>query len=841
MADEARKRSPAVPVRFGEMLRQYRHAAGLTQKGLAERAGLSEHGVQKLESGTTHPYTDTAERLSRALKLADREDALFKTAAQPKPRRTQSRPPTSPGNIGPTSRSNVPIWPTTFIARAGEIDSVKERLRDNRLLTLSGPGGCGKTRLAVEIARQLESDFSDGVWLIDLAPLVDASLVSQAIATAVGIVEEPGRAVIDALSAALHSRHTLLILDNCEHVIDTCAQVVDRLIRSCPVVQLLATSRELLGVAGEATWRVASLSAVDPQALSGSATELADEVIASESGRLFVDRARLVAPPFAITPQNAHAVAEVCHRLDGMPLAIELAAARLGMLGIEQIACRLDQCFRLLTGGPRTAVRRHQTLRATIDWSYQLLSEQERSLVRRLAVFAGGWSLEAAEAVGADAVLPDDSVFEVLGQLVLKSMVLVEKPRETTPNIVRYRLLETIRQYAEEKLVEAGEADFARTAHRDWCLSLAEQGVEGLDGADQKLWWDRLNVEHDNLRIALTWSASVPDESTALARLAGCLGRFWALNGFASEGVRWLDLALAQSDPTPSADRARALDWLGALELLNGHVERACSLLDESVAQARSVGDRRVLARAALPHLSRALRSLGDVERAWTLIEETVAICRDEGLTSSLAWSLVFAAEHLENAGHLERVEQLLLESVSAGRQSGAITSVLASTGALVRLYLGRGDLARARRTVDEALVLAGQLGMHLPMVSLLITHGDVASAEHDWESAYDSYRQALSAASLVGARGTAALALRHYAAMCIARGYPVPAARILGATSSIGQSPLMIQPIPLADDDITAAARRTLGEDAFAFAWAEGRAMTLDQAVTLLVGPGCE
>jgi non-specific serine/threonine protein kinase len=836
MAREERTQSPAIPVPFGDMLRQHRRAAGLTQKGLAERAGLSEHGIQKLESGATHPYRDTAERLSRALKLAAPEDALFKTAAQPTPRRTQPRLPTSPATIGPTSRSNVPITPTTFIARAGELESVKERLRDNRLLTLSGPGGCGKTRLAIEIARQLESEFGDGVWLIDLAPLVDASLVSQAIATAVGIGEVPGRAVIDALSAALNSRHTLLILDNCEHVIDTCAQIVDRLIRSCPDVQLLATSRELLGVAGEATWRVASLSAVDPQALAGSATELADEVIASESGRLFVDRARLVAPSFAITTQNAHAVAEVCQRLDGVPLAIELAAARLGMLGIEQIASRLDQCFRLLTGGQRTAVRRHQTLRATIDWSYQLLSEQERSLVRRLAVFAGGWSLEAAEAVGADTVRREESVFEVLGQLVAKSMVLVEKPRETTPNIVRYRLLETIRQYAEEKLDEAGEADLARAGHRDWCLSFAEQGVEGMEGADQKLWWDRLNVEHDNLRLALTWSAAVPDESTRLLRLAGLLGRFWSLNGFASEGVRWLELALAQSDPTPSADRARALDWLGALEQFNGHVERACSLLEESVAQARSVGDRRLLTRA-LRHHSRALRSLGDVERATLLIEESVAISRAEGFASSLAWSLVFAAEHLESAGHLERVEPLLLESVSAGRRSGAMTSMLASTGALARLYIGRGDFTRARRTVDEALALAGQLGMHLPMVSLLITRGDVASAEHDWERADDWYRQALSAASLVGERGTAALGLRHYAAMCAARGDPARAARIVGAISWIGQAPLHIQPIPLTDDEIIATVRRTLGEGAFAVAWAEGRTMTLEQAVSLLGG----
>jgi hypothetical protein len=243
----------------------------------------------------------------------------------------------------------------------------------------------------------------------------------------------------------------------------------------------------------------------------------------------------------------------------------------------------------------------------------------------------------------------------------------------------------------------------------------------------------------------------------------------------------------------------------------------------------------------ALRHLSRVLRYLGDVERASTLIEEDVAICRDEGFTSQLAWALVIAAEQLESAGHLERVEPLLLESVSAGRQSGAITSILASTGALARLYIGRGDLARARRTVDEALALAGQMGMHLVMVSQLISRADVASAEHDWESANDWYRQAVSAASLVGARGTAAVALRHYAAMCVARGDPGRAARIVGATSSVAQAPLVIQPMSLTDGEISAASRRALGEDAFAVAWAEGRAMTLEQAVTQLMGSGCE
>jgi predicted ATPase len=277
--------------------------------------------------------------------------------------------------------------------------------------------------------------------LVDLAPLTDASLVAQTIATTLGIRDEPGRLVIDALTEYLRNRHVLLILDNCEHLIDACAQVVGLLLRSCAHVQVLATSRELFGVAGEATWRVAPLSLANRQDPADGSEDWAAKVLASESGRLFFDRAQLVVQSFAITAQNAPAVAQVCRRLDGIPLAIELAAARLSMLSVDQIASRLDQRFRLLTGGSRTAVRRQQTLQATIDWSYQLLTEEERSLVRRLAVFAGGWSLEAAEALGADPMQPREDVFELLSRLVAKSMVLVEEPLQNEPRVLRYRFL----------------------------------------------------------------------------------------------------------------------------------------------------------------------------------------------------------------------------------------------------------------------------------------------------------------------------------------------------------------------------------------------------------------
>jgi predicted ATPase/transcriptional regulator with XRE-family HTH domain len=821
-------RPAGAPAEFGELLRQHRLAAGLTQESLAEQAGLSVHGIQKLEGGTTHPYRDTAERLIQALQLSDQDETRFRTAARPLPRRPQPHSPTS-ATSGVTTRTNLPLAATSFVARVGEMERVKDRLRDSRLLTLSGSGGCGKTRLALEVARQLVGEFSDGVWLVDLGPLGDASLVSQAVATTLGIRDEPGRPVLDALADFLHSRHLLLILDNCEHLIDASAEVVDTLLRSCARVRLLATSRELLGVAGEATWRVASLSIVDPQKRTKSGGDLAERVLASESGRLFVDRAQLAAPSFELTAQNASAVAQVCQRLDGIPLAIELAAARLSMLSVDQIAARLDQRFRLLTGGNRTAVRRQQTLQATIDWSYRLLAEEERTLVRRLAVFAGSWSLEAAEALGADAVPQHLDVFELLSRLVAKSMVLVEEPPEHEPSVVRYRFLETIREYAEEKLVEAAEADLARTMHRDWYLRVAEQALDGMEGADQKRWWDRLELEHDNLRVALTWSAADPTDSGVLLRLAALLGRFWQDRGFVSEGIGWLEMALARSESTPSSARARALNWLGHLESFNGNVDRACPLLEDSITHARAVKDRRVLS-MALRHLSGAVLTMGDQVRARRLIEEAVAVSREEGYKREIAWNLRTLAEILGTAGYWESVEPLLLESIAVGRQSGDITPVLISTGALARLYMMRGDLARARRICEEALAVARKVDLKLPVAEqLVIMLGDLALAERDWEVADGWYRQALSAGS-VTARAWVARALRHYAAMCAARGDTRGAVRIFGATSSVHAPPLPIFSLADAEGAIVAGARLALGEDEFSMAWAEGQSLTLEQ-----------
>ena len=527
--------SPA-DAEFGELLRRHRLAQGLTQDALAERAGLSAHGIQKLERGATRPYRATAERLSRALQLKGQLEVQFISAARPVPRRrtTETLDWQPTGNRLP---HNLPLQTTSFIGRDHDLSQIRTRLHEVRLLTITGSGGCGKTRIALEAARPIVDDFPDGIWLVDLAPLADPALIWQVISTTLQIREEPGRIARQAVVEYLRNRSVLIILDNCEHLIDACAATVDTLLQEAPNLRVLATSRELLGIPGEAAWRVRSLTVIDPDTLPISSVEA---VIASEAAQLFVDRARLLDPQFVVTNASAPAVAHICKRLDGIPLAIELAAARLVSMSIDDLAGRLDQRFRLLTGGYRTAVRRQQTLEATIDWSYELLSDRETALFRSLSAFAGGWSLEAAEAVGATAGGTEVDVPELLNQLVRKSMVVVEEVLGKGPGSTRYRFLETLRQYAEEKLVFCAEAEAVRTRHANWYVGLAEMAQVSMESAEYRQWCDRLELELDNLRVALTWLAAQPAGGGRLLRLAGLLGRFWRDRDHMQEGsIGW--------------------------------------------------------------------------------------------------------------------------------------------------------------------------------------------------------------------------------------------------------------------------------------------------------------
>jgi predicted ATPase len=433
----------------------------------------------------------------------------------------------------PTTRTpqrapnNLPTQLSSFVGREKELAEVRRLLKDTRLLTLTGAGGCGKTRLALAAADELVETFEDGVWLVDLAPLSDPSLVPQAIASAPGVREQPGRSLTETLSDYLASRKVLLVLDNCEHLIESCAELAEFLLRSCPGLWVLATSREALGIAGEVAWPVPSLSLPDLRRVPNI-----DSLSRYEAARLFIDRAEAIKPTFALTEQNAPSVARICYRLDGIPLAIELAAARTKVLSVEEISERLDDCFGLLTTGNRTALPRQRTLYATMVWSHELLSEQEQILFRRLSVFAGGFTLQAAEAVCAGDDLERNEVLDLLSHLVDKSLVIMRENSTGT----RYRLLETVRQYGRERLKES--EDEVEQRHAGFFVGLAEEAEGELSGSDQARWLTLLQSEHDNLRAALSWSLGEKRNIELGVRLAAALWLFWFARGYLSEGRR---------------------------------------------------------------------------------------------------------------------------------------------------------------------------------------------------------------------------------------------------------------------------------------------------------------
>jgi predicted ATPase len=604
----------------------------------------------------------------------------------------------------------------------------------------------------------------------------------------VGVRDDPARPVLDVVTDYLRGRQVLLIFDNCEHLVDACAHVVDTLLRCCARVQILATSRELLGVAGEATWRVASLSVVDPRVQADGSGDLAVKVLASESGRLFVDRARLAVPSFAITHQNAPAVAQVCRLLDGVPLAIELAAARLSMLSVEQIAARLDQCFRLLTGGNRTALRRQQTLQATIDWSYQLLSEAERSLLRRLAVFAGGWTLEAAEAVGADAVRPQEDVFELLSHLVAKSMVLAEQPRENEPSVLRYRFLETIRQYAEEKLVEAGEADVVRDHHLAWSVRFAEGSERALRGPERRPWLVRLDAEQANLRAALVWS--IAGAGPAEAGRANSLAYYWISHTGLVEGRDWLEKALAVTPGAALAARTNGLNAAAWLAWRTGDTMRARELVGQILSLCRAVGDERGAA-WALTHraASVAVESAVGFDCAVGFDEpmgQALTIFRTLGDRWAIGWCL-----HSLGVVHNMRCEH------AAARQalSDALPLFRAEEDRLmaaqVESQLGVALLAEGQNEEGEALLRSTLFVKQEEGArrSEGFSHqwlGRVAHARRELAAALESYRQALKLYRDTGDWPSIATMLELFSELAMDEGHIQRAARLLGAADAL-------------------------------------------------------
>jgi predicted ATPase/transcriptional regulator with XRE-family HTH domain len=766
---------PAVPLAsfttFGDLLKYLRRRARLTQRELSIAVGYSEGQISRLEQNQRLP--DLAAVTALLVPALDLENEpalvarLLELAAAARGEALPASVTFTRAVVHVTEEvdalespplGNLPLPLTTFIGREQATAEVERLLATARLVTLVGAGGCGKTRLALQVAGAVTPRYQEGAWLVELAPLTDPALVGQAIASALGVQEETDRPLLAALTSYLRARHLLLLLDNCEHVVAGAAQQAEALLRACPHLRILATSRETLGVAGEALFAVPPLAIPDPEHLPPLATLSHYEAV-----RLFVERAQSALPLFNLTNENARAVAEVCCRLDGIPLAIELAAARVKLLPVEQIAARLGNGLRLLSGGSRTALPRQQTLQATIEWSYNLLPAAEQALLRRLSVFAGGWTLAAAEAVASDQWSMTSAhsslatghwslvtVLDGLASLVNKSLVIAEREpgREA-----RYRLLVLIRHYAHEKLLAAGEEQPARQRHLSYFLALAETAEPKLRGPDQVEWLHRLEQERDNFRLALAW-ALAEDLENGL-RLLVSLWHFWSVRSY-RERWEWLTRFMAARPWPRTAASARALS-LAAFQAKDA--EEAARLFAESMALGQALGDRQGMA------FSLALQGLfawwRDPELARTRFGESLALYRESGDRWNEAGVLLELGELLQVHQEDRAVARAVMaEGLALYRELNDKRGMANSLVHLGDISTEQGDLAAGEAYCQEGLSLSTELGYHFGMTWGLMCLGIVAWGRGDYEQAVIRLEECLRLAREVDATDHTVLAL---------------------------------------------------------------------------------
>lgn len=618
--------------------------------------------------------------------------------------------------------NNLPQQLTSFIGREHALAEAKKLLQKTRLLTLLGAGGLGKTRLSLQVAADVVDHYPDGVWFVELAAVRDEQLVAQAIASVLNVKEEAGHPVLDALVKFVKDRKLLLILDNCEHLVHGCAEVAKALLLAGPRLTILATSRERLNAAGEVTYPVPALTVPDPQRENKVAALREYEAV-----HLFVERAMAVQPHFRLSYQNAAAVADICYRLDGIPLALELAAARVRTMSVENIAGRLSDCFRLLTVGDRTALPRQQTLRASIDWSYNLLSEAERTLLRRLAVFAGGWTLEAAESVCAGNGLHEKNILELLMCLVEKSLVIAESEGE------RYRLLETVRLYAEEQLIQSGEEESVRTRHLAFYLALAEQASEELVGPAQGVWLTRLDLERENILSAHRWCDRAKEGVRPGLRLVFSIKHYCHYRGLLDLGYRMMDEALSR----PGAEertltRSRVLFGAGQLGCFMGHYGEALRYLDESLSIAREIGDTQRVA-AVLQPLGIASLGLGDVTTARRYLEEALALAQELGEKRQFASAMNALAQLHRMESNLDAAEPLYESFLTLARELGDRELIAIGLLNLAMVAIGRGSGGRPREMLREVLAIVDEIGSKPVAQSALEVCAGLAASRKDW------------------------------------------------------------------------------------------------------------
>ena len=778
---------------FGYWVRRQRKALDLTQQALADRVGCSLAAIKKIESDERRPSRQIAERIADVLGVPAHQREIFvevargirsvdqlSLAREPAPAPTQFETPK-------LALHNLPMQLTSFVGREHELEEARQLLSDTRLLTLTGPGGTGKTRLAIYLAADMlgMKQFANGVWLVEFAPLGDPALVAQTVASTLGVREQPGRTILDALTDYVRAKNMLLILDNCEHLIQACAQLTDNLLHAAPRLKIVATSRESLGIAGEIAYRVPSLPLPDTRQIHDFHVLEQNDCV-----QLFIDRAIAAQPHFRFKEKNALAIADICRRLDGIPLAIELAAARTKVFHPEEIATRLDDRFRLLTGGSRTALERHQTLFALIEWSHNLLSESERVVLRRLSVFAGGWSFDAAQAVCSEGV--NEEVLDLLTHLVDKSLVAVEEETEEA----RYHLPETIRQHARDKLFESGEAEQLRDRHLEFFIRFAEIAEPKLRSAEQLEWLERVQIEYDNLRTALAWSLE-SSKSDRTLRLAGALCYFWVLRGIFSESYKWLNDALTFAEreqnkkksagkhtasPMEMAWRAKALYGATLSQFGTLDVKKARTLIEESLRLWRALGDKWWTAVAL--ELKALMVSVGpDFDMAFACLEEGVALGRQIEDPWPLTVCLVRMGDALKPRGQAAAARPFLEEGVSLARRIGDKSVLSEGLRELGSIYYVEGDLTAAESLTEEALANGRAIGslvsVFLALFQLVIIaclQNDPVKAKHYCLEAWDLGRD-------TGSPFVAMFALLAFGLVASIGGEPGKGVRLLAAS----------------------------------------------------------
>lgn len=685
------------------------------------------HGGQVLLSHAV--ATLTADRLPENVALMDLGAVRLRDLASPErlyqvthPRLRREFPPLRSLEATP---NNLPQQLTSFVGREDDVAEVKKLLRNSRLLTLTGAGGIGKTRLTLQAAADVMNDYEDGVWFVELASLVDGELVPQAVASVLGVKEEAGRPVAEALAKYARDRRLLIILDNCEHLVLACAELAKALLKAGPRLKILASSREPLHVAGETNYSVPTLAVPDPRNKA-----LPHDLTRYEAVRLFVDRVVAAQPSFTITAQNAPAVAEICRLLDGIPLALELAAARSRALSVENIAARVTDRFRLLVGRDRTLLPRQQTLRALIDWSYDLLAAEERALFRRLAVFAGGWTLEAAEEVGAGGDLDEKDVLDLLTRLVEKSLVALEAEGG------RYRLLETVRQYAQERLDEARETEDTHARHLAFYLVFAEEARRHLFGPEEGAWLPRLDLERENLLSAHAWGDRMPHGAELGLRLVSAVKPYWLNRGLLGLGHRVTVEALARAAAQErTLARCRGLFDAGQLCFFMGRYAEAQRFLNDSLVIAREIGDT-VRVAAALQPLGMASLGQGDLATARGHLEEALALARKLGDKRQVAAALNALAQLHRVEGELDTAEPLYEQVLALARELGDRESIAIGLLNLAMVAIGRDSRDRARRMLLDVIEISEEIGSKPAGQSVLEVSAGLAALHEEWECA---------------------------------------------------------------------------------------------------------